>query len=75
MCESFYYPRLFITILTSPITFACFLQDNLEWTSGFQMHFGIIWIDRASENLTRVVKNSFRYYTKVLNAFAQAIKK
>lgn len=51
------------------------LQDNLEWTSGFQMHFGIIWIDRASENLTRVVKNSFRYYTTILNAFAQAIKK
>lgn len=50
-------------------------QDNLEWNSGFQMHFGIIWIDRASASLTRVLKNSFRYYTTVLEAFAKAIKK
>eukprot|EP00604_Paraphysomonas_vestita_P001533 CAMPEP_0174817732 /NCGR_PEP_ID=MMETSP1107-20130205/241_1 /TAXON_ID=36770 /ORGANISM="Paraphysomonas vestita, Strain GFlagA" /LENGTH=129 /DNA_ID=CAMNT_0016028707 /DNA_START=1061 /DNA_END=1447 /DNA_ORIENTATION=- len=23
-------------------------QDNLEWGSGYQMHFGIIWIERPS---------------------------
>lgn len=39
-------------------------QDNLEWASGYQMHFGLIWIDRPS--LKRVEKNSLRYYSKII---------
>ena len=44
-------------------------QDNLEWASGYTMHFGLIWIDRPS--LNRVIKNSLRYYSDVLAAFAK----
>lgn len=43
-------------------------QDNLEWASGYQMHFGLIWIDRPS--LKRVVKDSLRYYSKIINTFS-----
>jgi beta-glucosidase/6-phospho-beta-glucosidase/beta-galactosidase len=50
-------------------------QDNLEWASGFTMHFGLIWIDRTSSELTRVVKNSLRYYSHVLEVFAQTAAK
>jgi beta-glucosidase len=42
------------------------LQDNLEWASGFEMHFGLVWIDRPSQR--RVVKDSLRYYAKVMEA-------
>lgn len=42
-------------------------QDNLEWGSGYQMHFGLTWIDRPS--LNRVVKNSFRYYSSIMEYF------
>jgi beta-glucosidase/6-phospho-beta-glucosidase/beta-galactosidase len=49
------------------------LQDNLEWTSGFTMHFGLTWIDRTSSALTRVVKNSFRYYTMVMEVFEKTV--
>jgi len=47
-------------------------QDNLEWASGFQMHFGLIYIERPS--LKRVIKNSLRWYTTVLEAFAKTSK-
>lgn len=40
------------------------LQDNFEWGSGYQMHFGLTWISRPS--LERVPKNSFRYYSKII---------
>lgn len=33
------------------------------------MHFGLIWIDRTSSALTRVIKNSLRYYSRVLAVF------
>ncbi len=39
-------------------------QDNLEWASGYQMHFGLTWIERPS--MKRVVKDSFRYYSQVM---------
>jgi len=42
-------------------------QDNLEWASGFQMHFGLIYIERPS--LVRIVKNSLRWYSAVLSLF------
>lgn len=42
-------------------------QDNLEWASGFQMHFGLIYIERPS--LIRIVKNSLRWYSTVLSIF------
>jgi beta-glucosidase len=41
-------------------------QDNLEWASGYQMHFGLTWIDRPS--MKRVVKDSFRYYKEIMKA-------
>jgi beta-glucosidase/6-phospho-beta-glucosidase/beta-galactosidase len=31
------------------------------------MHFGLTWIDRPS--LTRVVKDSFRYYSEIIQSF------
>jgi beta-glucosidase/6-phospho-beta-glucosidase/beta-galactosidase len=48
------------------------VQDNLEWASGFQMHFGLIWIDRPS--MERVVKDSLRWYSSVLNKFYNTVK-
>lgn len=42
-------------------------QDNLEWLSGYQMHFGLIYIERPS--LKRIIKNSLRFYSTVLQAF------
>lgn len=39
-------------------------QDNLEWASGYQMHFGLIWIDRPS--MRRVPKDSLRYYSEIV---------
>jgi len=42
-------------------------QDNLEWASGYEMHFGLIWIERPS--MERVVKNSLRWYSTVVNLF------
>lgn len=42
-------------------------QDNLEWASGYQMHFGLIYIERPS--LQRIVKNSLRWYSNVLAEF------
>lgn len=47
----------------------------MEWASGFTMHFGLIWIDRTSSALTRVIKNSLRYYSTVLQAFAKTALK
>lgn len=41
-------------------------QDNLEWASGYQMHFGLVWIDRPS--MKRVPKDSMRYYSEVIGA-------
>lgn len=48
-------------------------QDNLEWASGYQMHFGLTWIERPS--LVRVVKDSFRYYSMVIETFFNQVKK
>jgi beta-glucosidase/6-phospho-beta-glucosidase/beta-galactosidase len=45
----------------------------LEWASGYQMHFGLTWIERPS--LKRVVKDSFRYYSKVMEQHAINNKK
>ncbi len=42
-------------------------QDNLEWASGFQMHFGLVFIERPS--LKRIVKNSMRWYADILKIF------
>jgi beta-glucosidase/6-phospho-beta-glucosidase/beta-galactosidase len=46
-------------------------QDNLEWASGYEMHFGLIWIERPS--LERVVKNSLRWYSSVINTFQKTV--
>lgn len=47
-------------------------QDNLEWSAGFQMHFGLVWIERPS--LKRVVKDSLRYYSKVIQSSIPQLK-
>jgi beta-glucosidase/6-phospho-beta-glucosidase/beta-galactosidase len=39
------------------------------------MHFGLIWIDRTTSALTRVIKNSLRYYSQVLRAFVKTAVK
>jgi beta-glucosidase len=47
-------------------------QDNLEWLSGYEMTFGLIHIERPS--LKRVIKNSLRWYSGVLEAWASAVE-
>jgi beta-glucosidase/6-phospho-beta-glucosidase/beta-galactosidase len=39
-------------------------QDNLEWNSGFEMTFGLIYIERPS--MKRIVKDSLRWYSKAI---------
>lgn len=46
-----------------------FLQDNLEWGSGYEMHFGVVWIERPS--LERIPKDSLRYYSEVIQTAAK----
>lgn len=46
------------------------LFDNLEWTSGYEIKFGMVRIEGA--NLTRVPKLSLRYYQELLAAYDQA---
>ena len=48
-------------------------QDNFEWGSGYQMHFGLTYIERPS--LKRIVKNSFRYYSEIMALASQASRK
>jgi beta-glucosidase len=48
-------------------------QDNLEWASGYEMHFGLIWIERPS--LERIVKNSLKWYSSVINLFQSTAQK
>jgi len=42
------------------------LLDNLEWTSGFDQRFGLVWVDH--ETGARVPKDSFHWYSKVAAA-------
>jgi beta-glucosidase/6-phospho-beta-glucosidase/beta-galactosidase len=39
------------------------------------MTFGLIYIDRTTSELTRIIKNSLRYYSDVLEVFAQTAAK
>ena len=41
------------------------LLDNLEWVSGFQQRFGIVWVDHATGR--RVPKESYRWYRRVIS--------
>lgn len=40
------------------------LLDNLEWVSGYNRRFGIIWVDYATGE--RIPKDSFYWYKKVI---------
>jgi beta-glucosidase len=40
------------------------LMDNFEWSHGYKMRFGIIYIDY--DNLERMIKDSGRWYSKVI---------
>jgi beta-glucosidase len=40
------------------------LLDNLEWTSGFDQRFGLVWVEPGS--LERLPKASFEWYREVV---------
>jgi beta-glucosidase len=42
------------------------LLDNLEWAEGYAQRFGLVHVDRATQ--TRRVKDSARYYARVIAA-------
>jgi beta-glucosidase len=46
------------------------LLDNYEWSEGWWPKFGLIAIDRTSPEFTRSVKDSARYYAKIVAANA-----
>jgi beta-glucosidase len=42
------------------------LMDNYEWSAGYSMRFGIVWVDYPTGE--RVPKDSFRWYSQVVAA-------
>jgi beta-glucosidase len=48
-------------------------QDNLEWGSGYEMQFGLIFIERPS--LKRIVKNSLKWYSGVVQAYESSVSR
>jgi len=44
------------------------LIDNFEWQHGFTKHFGIVWLDRATQE--RTLKDSALWYRDVIGANA-----
>ena len=42
------------------------LMDNLEWTAGYTMKFGLHYINFTDPERTRVPKASARWYTQVI---------
>lgn len=46
--------------------FAWSLMDNLEWNEGYDMRFGLTFID-YDRNLERIPKDSFHWYTQLVS--------
>ncbi len=44
--------------------FAWSLLDNLEWTSGYDQRFGLVWVDHGTGE--RIPKSSFEWYRNVI---------
>lgn len=44
------------------------LLDNFEWDRGYTQHFGIVWVDYATQQ--RIPKDSARWYRQVIAANA-----
>ncbi|CAG9762460.1 unnamed protein product [Ceutorhynchus assimilis] len=42
------------------------LLDNLEWSRGYKVKFGLVQVDFESDNRTRTLKNSAHYYANVI---------
>ncbi len=40
--------------------------DNFEWQEGYEKQFGIVYVDRSSPDLTRIPKESAKWYAKVV---------
>ena len=40
-------------------------MDNFEWSSGYDEHFGLVYVDYA-HGLTRIPKDSFYWYQEVI---------
>lgn len=52
--------------------FAWTLMDNFEWKHGYTKRFGLIYVDYATQK--RIVKDSFRYYKKVISSNGEILK-
>jgi beta-glucosidase len=42
------------------------LLDNFEWAEGFEQRFGLAWVDFESPQRTRILKESGRWYGRVV---------
>ncbi|XP_044744461.1 myrosinase 1-like [Coccinella septempunctata] len=42
------------------------LLDNFEWTYGYTMKFGLVYVDFESENRTRTPRDSYEIYKKIV---------
>lgn len=47
------------------------LLDNLEWHTGYDPRFGIVFVDYSDSNLKRTIKDSGYYYRDIIKKFSQ----
>lgn len=49
------------------------LLDNLEWDEGYDMRFGLIHVDYESEEKKRTPKQSYDWYTNLINQYNKGV--